>query len=204
MMRFVLGWLLSLGASLALAQDFPKAPVRLIVPFTAGGPTDTIARLMSIKLQDIWAQSVVIDYKPGGGTTIGTDFVAKSAPDGHTIGVIVSSYSINPSLRRTMPFDTLRDLSGVTRLTNFPLGLMAHPGEPYDDLKGLISLDATIAAYDDIAARHGLTEGAVKAAAHRIRQGFRAALRNAIAQTVSTEQEIDDEIRHLFEVFGSP
>jgi RNA polymerase sigma factor (sigma-70 family) len=73
----------------------------------------------------------------------------------------------------------------------------------FEDLKGLISLDATMVAYDEIAARHGLTEGAVKAAAHRLRQSFRAALRRAISQTVSTEEEIDDEIRHLFEVFGN-
>ena len=71
----------------------------------------------------------------------------------------------------------------------------------FEDLKGIISLDATLATYEEIAARHGLTEGAVKAAAHRLRQGFRLALRRAISQTVSTEEEIDDEIRHLFEVF---
>lgn len=71
----------------------------------------------------------------------------------------------------------------------------------FEDLKGIISLDATLSPYDEIAVRHGLTEGAVKAAAHRLRQGFRMALRRAIAQTVSTEEEIDDEIRHLFEVF---
>jgi RNA polymerase sigma factor (sigma-70 family) len=74
----------------------------------------------------------------------------------------------------------------------------------FEDLKGIISLDSTLAPYDEIAARHGLTEGAVKAAAHRLRQGFRAALRRAIAQTVATEEEIDDEIRHLFEVFHQP
>jgi RNA polymerase sigma-70 factor (ECF subfamily) len=73
----------------------------------------------------------------------------------------------------------------------------------FDDLKGMISLDATLAPYEDIAARHNLTEGAVKAAAHRLRQGFRTALRRAIAQTVSTEEEVDDEIRHLFDVFQS-
>jgi len=71
----------------------------------------------------------------------------------------------------------------------------------FEDLKGLISLSTATAAYDEIAARHGLTEGAVKAAAHRLRQGFRAALRRAIAQTVSSEEEIDGEIQHLFEIF---
>lgn len=74
----------------------------------------------------------------------------------------------------------------------------------FEDLKGLISLDAALAAYDEIAARHGLTEGAVKAAAHRLRQGFRTALRRAIADTVISEEEIDDEIRHLFTVFQAP
>ncbi|MCX6873816.1 MAG: hypothetical protein NTW21_08405 [Verrucomicrobia bacterium] len=74
----------------------------------------------------------------------------------------------------------------------------------FEDLKGLISLDATLVAYDEIAARHGLTEGAVKAAAHRLRQGFRTALRSCIAETVSSEEEIDDEIRHLFTVFQTP
>ena len=71
----------------------------------------------------------------------------------------------------------------------------------FDDLKGLISLDTTTVAYEEIAARHGVTVGAVKAAAHRLKQGFRAALRRAIAQTISSENEIDGEIRHLFEIF---
>jgi RNA polymerase sigma-70 factor (ECF subfamily) len=74
----------------------------------------------------------------------------------------------------------------------------------FEDLKGLISLDCTMAAYDEIAARHGLTEGAVKAAAHRLRQGFRTALRRAIADTVSSEEEINDEIQHMFTVFQRP
>lgn len=74
-------------------------------------------------------------------------------------------------------------------------------GALFADLKGLISLDATVATNDEIAARHGLTEGAVKSAAHRLRQGFRTALRRAIAETVTTEEEIEEEIRHLFTVF---
>jgi RNA polymerase sigma-70 factor (ECF subfamily) len=74
----------------------------------------------------------------------------------------------------------------------------------FEDLKGLISLNVTMVPYEEIAARHGLTEGAVKAAAHRLRQGFRIALRRCIAQTVATDEEIDDEIRHLFEIFQQP
>jgi tripartite-type tricarboxylate transporter receptor subunit TctC len=132
-------WLVAFAGASAVAQEFPKGPVRLIVPFPPGGPTDTIARLMSQKLQLLWSQPVVIEYKPGAGTVIGTDAVAKSTPDGHTIGVMVSSYTINPALLRSMPYDTLKDLSGVTRLTSFPLGLVAHPGVPFDDIKGLVA-----------------------------------------------------------------
>ncbi len=132
-------WLGVFAGAPAVAQEFPKGPVRLIVPFPPGGPTDTIARLMSQKLQLQWSQPVVIEYKPGAGTVIGTDAVAKSAPDGRTIGVVVSSYTINPVLRRQMPYDTLKDLSGVTRLVNIPLALVAHPDAPFDDLKGLVA-----------------------------------------------------------------
>jgi len=132
-------WLVAFAGAPAVAQEFPKGPVRLIVPFPPGGPTDTIARLVSQKLQVLWSQPVVIDYKPGAGTVIGTDAVAKSAPDGRTIGVVVSSYTINPVLRRQMPYDTLKDLSGVTRLVNIPLVLVASPDAPFDDLKGLVA-----------------------------------------------------------------
>lgn len=79
-----------------------------------------------------------------------------------------------------------------------------HREALFEDLKGMVSLDAAIDGYDEIAARHGLTEGAVKAAAHRLRQRFREVLRAAIAETVQAEEEIDDEIRHLFEVFQTP
>ena len=125
-------------ALVANAQEFPKGQVRLIVPFTPGGPTDTIARLMSQKLQDLWSHPVLVDYKPGAGTVVGVDHVAKSAPDGHTIGIVVSSYTINPVLRRQMPYDTLKDLSGVTMLTSFAIAIVAHPGTPFDDVKGLV------------------------------------------------------------------
>jgi tripartite-type tricarboxylate transporter receptor subunit TctC len=128
----------ALAAAPATAQDFPKGPVRLIVPFTAGGATDVIARLMSQKLNDIWSQPVLVDYRPGAGTLVGVDAAAKSAPDGHTIGIVVSSFTINPALRLKMPYDTLKDLSGVTLLTRFAIGLVAHPDVPFNDIKGLV------------------------------------------------------------------
>ncbi|MCC6209742.1 MAG: tripartite tricarboxylate transporter substrate binding protein [Burkholderiales bacterium] len=122
----------------AAAEAFPKGPVRLIVPFSPGGPTDTIARLVGQKLEEIWGQPVVIDFKPGGGTVIGIAQVARSPADGYTLGIVAPSYTINPVLRRQMPYDTVQDLRGVSILTTFPLAIVAHPGEPFDDLKGMI------------------------------------------------------------------
>lgn len=121
------------------AQDYPKGPVKLVVPFTPGGPTDVIARLMSQKLEGLWSQPVVVDYKPGAGTVVGIAQVAQSAPDGQTIGIVVSSYTINPVLRRQMPYDTLNDLRGVSMLTTFAVVIVANPSVPFDDLKGLVA-----------------------------------------------------------------
>ena len=104
--RFALALLIGVALG-AAAQEFPKGQVRLVVPFTPGGPTDVIARLMSQKLQEVWGRPVLVDYKPGAGTVVGIDHVAKSPADGHTVGIVVSSYTINPVLRRQMPYDTL-------------------------------------------------------------------------------------------------
>ena len=123
----------------AQAAEYPKAPVRLIVPFTPGGPTDTIARLMGQKLEAIWSQPIVIDYKPGAGTVVGVAHVAQAAPDGQTIGIVVSSYTINPVLRREMPYNTLKDLRGVSMLTTFAVALVANPAVPFNDLKGMVA-----------------------------------------------------------------
>ena len=130
-----------IAASTALAADpeFPKGPVKFVVPFPPGGPTDTIARIAAQKLQEIWGQPAILEYKPGAGTVIGTDAVAKSAPNGHTIGVVVSTYTINPSLRRTMPFDTLKDLAGVTQLASMPIALVAHPAVPFNTVPEMIA-----------------------------------------------------------------
>lgn len=130
---------LAFAAFAVRAQDYPKGPVRLIVPFTPGGPTDVIARLMSQKLEGIWSQPVLVDYKPGAGTVVGIAHVAQSAPDGQTIGIVVSSYTINPVLRRSMPYDTLKDLRGVSMLTTFAIVLVANPQVPFDDIKGLVA-----------------------------------------------------------------
>lgn len=120
------------------AQEFPKGPVKIVIPFPPGGPTDTVGRLLAQKLQDTWGQPVLIDYKPGAGTAIGADFVAKSAPDGHTIGFVNSSFAVNPTLRKKLPYDTQKDLVGVTQLFNMQLALVARTDAPFNNLKELI------------------------------------------------------------------
>ena len=112
----------------ALAQAFhPTKPVRLIVPFPPGGATDALARLMGEKLGERWKQPVIIENKAGANTTLGTDVVAKSAPDGHTLGIVTGSHVINPLLSDKLPYDTLKDLTGVMALTRFHMALYAHP-----------------------------------------------------------------------------
>jgi tripartite-type tricarboxylate transporter receptor subunit TctC len=120
------------------APEFPRAPVRLVVPFPPGGPTDLLARILVGKLNEIWSQPVVVEYKPGAGTVIGVDFVAKSAPDGHTIALVNSAYTINPLLLKKMPYDTLRDLTGVTQVTNMTMAFVAAPSVPFDTVPQLV------------------------------------------------------------------
>ncbi|MCA6107012.1 Bug family tripartite tricarboxylate transporter substrate binding protein [Bradyrhizobium cenepequi] len=126
-------------AATALAQDkFPSHNVRIIVPFTAGGPTDVVARVISDAMAAKWSVPVIVENKPGAGTLIGTDLVAKSAPDGHTIGVVITAHVINPAVRDQMPFDTLRDLRGLTQLAEAHLVVVANASFPADDIPGLV------------------------------------------------------------------
>jgi tripartite-type tricarboxylate transporter receptor subunit TctC len=133
---------LTLGfcAALVSAQEFPTKPVRLIVPNEPGGGTDVLARLFAPYLQETWKQSVIVEYKPGAGTVLGTDYVAKSAPDGYTIGMIATALVINPSLRSNMPFDTAKDLSGVTMNSAAHLVLLVTPSLPVNSIADVIAL----------------------------------------------------------------
>jgi len=123
----------------ARAQEYPKAPVKIIVPFPPGGPTDTVARLLGQKLQELWGQPVLIDYKPGAGTVIGVDFVAKSAPDGYTMVMVNSAYAVNPALRKSLPYNTLRDLAPITHIADLQLAIVARPDAPFNNLPELIA-----------------------------------------------------------------
>jgi tripartite-type tricarboxylate transporter receptor subunit TctC len=112
-------------------------PAQFLQP---GGAIDILARLLEKNLHETWRQPVIVQYKPGAGTVVGTDFVAKSAPDGHTIGLVITGHMINPSLRKDMPFDTLKDLSGVGLLATSPILSSAGNKLPAGNLKELIAL----------------------------------------------------------------
>jgi len=119
--------LTALGAHAAAAADFPTRPITLIVPNAPGGAVDILARLLSDKLQARLGQNIIVLYKPGAGTVLGTDFVARAEPDGHTLGMVVTSHVINPSLRTNMPFDTQKDLAGVSLLAASQIVITASP-----------------------------------------------------------------------------
>ena len=124
----------------AAGQSFPTKPVRMIVPLPPGGATDISARLVGAKMQEVWGQAVVIESRPGAGTMAGTDATAKSAPDGYTMGFVVTAHVINPSLRAKMPYDTIRDLSGVTQVSQQQIVMAAYPGFPANNIAELIAL----------------------------------------------------------------
>ncbi len=118
--------------------DWPTRPVTLIVPFAPGGPTDTVARLLVEQLRMIWQQPVIVDYKPGAGTVVGTQFVARAPADGYTLGMAITAHMINPSLQPKMPYDTLKDLTGVSLLGQAHFGLFAHPAFPPSNIAELV------------------------------------------------------------------
>jgi tripartite-type tricarboxylate transporter receptor subunit TctC len=120
--------LLAATALPVVAQPaFPSKPVRIIVPFPPGGATDALARLIAEKLTERWKQTVTVENRPGANTSLGTDVVAKSAPDGHVLGVVTGSHVTNPLLGAKLPYDTLKDLTGVMQLSRFHMALYAHP-----------------------------------------------------------------------------
>jgi tripartite-type tricarboxylate transporter receptor subunit TctC len=136
------GIVAALTAAGALASEpaFPTRPIRIIVPQSAGASTDMTARLLAQGLNEAFRQPVIVDNRPGAGSVTGTDIVAKSVPNGYTLLVVASSITINPGLRQSLPYDTLRDLTGITQLSSFPNMLVVHPSMPVKTVKDLIAL----------------------------------------------------------------
>ena len=112
----------------AQTGNWPNRPVKIVFPTGPGGANDAIMRVIGVKLQDIWKQSVIIDFKAGAGIIVGTDFIAKSAPDGYTLGIAFGALMSTHILQGPkLPYDTLKDVTGVTEIGNTPFGLYAHP-----------------------------------------------------------------------------
>ena len=129
-----------LCSGFAAAQTYPTRPVRVIVPFAPGGSTDIVARLLAPRLSENLGQSVVVENRAGGGTTIGMEHVAKSAPDGHTLGVATLTFALNPSLFAKLPYNTEKDFAPVSLVSIVPFVMAIHPSVPARSVKQFIAL----------------------------------------------------------------
>ncbi|MEA3153515.1 MAG: hypothetical protein QOK44_1104 [Betaproteobacteria bacterium] len=130
----------SAAAHAQSAAPYPVRPIRIVVPQSAGASTDLTARLIGQKLNVVFGQPVIVDNRPGAGSIIGTDLVAKATPDGFTLLVVASSITLNPTLHKNLPFDPVRDLAPITQLSSFPNMLDVHPAVPVKTVKDLIAL----------------------------------------------------------------
>jgi tripartite-type tricarboxylate transporter receptor subunit TctC len=125
----------------ALAQSpFPSKPIRMVVPFAAGGPADTTARTLAGRLTESLGQQVIVDNRGGAGGIIGIDIVAKAPPDGHSVTLMSSSMAIFPSVHKTLPYDLYRDLIAVTDVLSAPFSLVVHPSLPVKSAADLVKL----------------------------------------------------------------
>ncbi len=138
--RYCGGLLLAACAAIASAQGYPSKPVRIIVPFAAGGPADIYARFIGQKLSESFGQPFVVDDRPGAGSIIGTDAVAKSAPDGYTLLMMSNTQTVNESLVPNKPYALMRDFAPVAPINYSDLVLVVHPSVPANNLADLIKL----------------------------------------------------------------
>jgi tripartite-type tricarboxylate transporter receptor subunit TctC len=133
--------LLAIGAADARAQGYPNKPIKFVVAYPPGGAADILARLIGQRLSERLGEPVVIDNKPGAGTAIGTDLVAKSAPDGYTILMgTVSSHAINPALNTNVGYDPVRDFQPISLVASLPFVLVVNPSVPATSVQELIAL----------------------------------------------------------------
>jgi tripartite-type tricarboxylate transporter receptor subunit TctC len=133
----------SAAAHAQSATPYPVRPIRIVVPQSAGASTDLTARMIGQKLNAALGQPVIVDNRPGAGSIVGTDLVAKATPDGYTLLVVASSITLNPTLHKNLPFDPVRDLAPITQLSSFPNMLVVHPAVPVKTVKDVIALAKT-------------------------------------------------------------
>ena len=140
LLRWLLGAFAALASVAASAQDYPNHPVRLIVPFAAGGPADVYARFLSKALQESLGQPFIVDNRPGAGSIIGTDAVAKSAPDGYTLLLMSNTHTVNESLFTTKPYQLLRDFAPIAPINASELVLVTRSTLAANNLGELLKL----------------------------------------------------------------
>src|SRR4029078_8942858 len=138
--RVVIAVLLAAFGCGAAAETYPSRPVKIVVPFSAGGPADVYARFLAERLQGAMGQAFVIENRPGGGSVIGTDIVAKSAPDGYTLLLMSNTHTVNESLMPGKPFVLMRDFTAVAPINYSDLVLVVNPALPAKTLVELIAL----------------------------------------------------------------
>src|SRR5436305_1276430 len=133
--------LLALLLSLSVcAQGYPAKPVRLVIPFPAGGPADGLGRLLSERLKQSWGESVVIENRGGAGGNIGAEAVARAAPDGYTLFLNASNHIINASLYDKLSYDPIKDFTPITEVASYMLVLVVHPSVPASTVKEFVDL----------------------------------------------------------------
>jgi tripartite-type tricarboxylate transporter receptor subunit TctC len=132
--------LLAAASLPTFAQNYPNGPLKIVSPYPPGGGTDILARTIGQKLNERFNQPVVVENRAGANGTVGAAYVAKSAPDGHTMLVVPAGYAANPALYKSLPYDQSRELAPVSHIASGPLTLVVHPSLPVKNVKDLIAL----------------------------------------------------------------
>lgn len=146
------------------ADNWPTKPVTIVVPYSAGGGTDIVARVVAQRLSELWGKPVVVDNRTGANGAIGSSYVAKSSPDGHTLLLVVGSHAINPVLMKSLPYDTAKAFTPVTRLAISPMVMVVSGKSPYKNLTDVLA----VALKEEVAI--GYSEGQTRLTGELIRQ----------------------------------
>jgi len=139
-MRRALALVLTLACAQVWAQAYPSHAVRMIVPYGVGGPADIYGRFLATKLQESLGHPFVVEDRPGGGSIVGTDVVAKSAPDGYTLLLMSNTHTVNETLIPKKPFDLMKDFAPITGINSSDLLMVINPSVPAKNLKEFIAL----------------------------------------------------------------
>lgn len=137
---FILGWLPAFAGTTVLAQSYPAKPIKIVVPYPPGGFNDTLGRTLAAKFTEEWGQPAIVENKPGANTLIGSDYVAKAAPDGYTLLIVAFPFAVAPSLIKNMPYDTVKDFAPVALAAQSPNLLVVNPSLPVKTVAELVAM----------------------------------------------------------------